>query len=101
LDGIPLALELASARVTLLSPEQISARLDDSLGLLVAGRRLAPVRQETVRATLDWSYALLTEPERDLFERLSVFARGLPSPRRLQMLHAVISRESPGAAATS
>jgi non-specific serine/threonine protein kinase len=74
LDGIPLALELASARVTLLSPEQIAARLDDSLGLLVAGRRLAPVRQETMRATLDWSYALLTEPERALFERLSVFA---------------------------
>jgi non-specific serine/threonine protein kinase len=65
---------LASARVTLLSPEQIASRLDDSLGLLVAGKRLAPVRQETMRATLDWSYALLPELERALFERLSVFA---------------------------
>ena len=51
-------------------------RLDDALGLLVAGPRLAPARQKTVRATLDWSYALLTEPEQVLFERMSVFAGG-------------------------
>jgi predicted ATPase/DNA-binding CsgD family transcriptional regulator len=76
LDGIPLALELAAARVSLLSIEQIAARLDDALGLLVAGRRLAPARQQTVRATLDWSYALLTESERMLFERLAVFVGG-------------------------
>ena len=76
LDGIPLALELAAARVSLLSIEQIAARLDNALGLLVAGPRLAPARQQTVRATLDWSYALLTELEQVLFERLSVFAGG-------------------------
>jgi non-specific serine/threonine protein kinase len=74
LDGMPLAIELAAARISLLSPEQIRARLDDSLALLVAGRRLAPARQQTMRATVDWSYALLSGPERDLFERLSVFA---------------------------
>src|SRR5262249_31198694 len=76
LDGIPLALELAAARVSLLSVAQIAERLDDALGLLVAGRRLAPARQQTVRATLEWSYDLLSEPERALFERLSVFAGG-------------------------
>ena len=76
LDGIPLALELAAAHVPLLSVEQIAERLDDALGLLTRGSRLAPARQQTVRATLDWSYALLTPPERRLFDRLAVFAGG-------------------------
>jgi predicted ATPase len=76
LDGLPLAIELASARVRTLAPEQIAERLDDSLGLLVHGPRTAPARQQTLRATLDWSYALLAEPERRLFERVSVFAGG-------------------------
>ena len=76
LDGIPLALELAAAHVPLLSVEQIAERLDDALGLLTRGSRLAPARQQTVRATLDWSYGLLTPPERRLFDRLAVFAGG-------------------------
>jgi predicted ATPase len=75
LDGIPLAIELAAARVGL-SVEQIGARLDDSLRLLTAGSRTASPRQRTLRGTLDWSYALLSEPERRLFRRLSVFAGG-------------------------
>jgi predicted ATPase/DNA-binding CsgD family transcriptional regulator len=74
LDGIPLALELAAARVRVLALEQILARLDDAFRLLVGGSRVAPTRQQTLRATLDWSDALLTEPERALFHRLAVFA---------------------------
>jgi predicted ATPase/DNA-binding CsgD family transcriptional regulator len=74
LDGIPLALELAAARVRVLSLEQILARLDGSFLLLVGGSRVAPTRQQTLRAALDWSDALLTEPERTLFQRLAVFA---------------------------
>jgi predicted ATPase/DNA-binding CsgD family transcriptional regulator/DNA-binding XRE family transcriptional regulator/Tfp pilus assembly protein PilF len=76
LDGVPLAIELAAARVRVLAPEQIVARLEDHLRLLTGGGRTAPPRQQTLRATLDWSYDLLTEPERRLFERLSVFAGG-------------------------
>jgi predicted ATPase/DNA-binding SARP family transcriptional activator/DNA-binding CsgD family transcriptional regulator len=75
LDGIPLAIELAAARVGL-SVEQIAQRLDDSLRLLSAGSRTASPRQRTLRGTLDWSYALLSEPERRLFGGLSVFAGG-------------------------
>ena len=75
LDGIPLAIELAAARVGL-SVEQIATRLDDSLKLLTAGSRTASPRQRTLRGTLDWSYELLSEPERRLFGRLSVFAGG-------------------------
>jgi predicted ATPase/DNA-binding XRE family transcriptional regulator len=76
LDGIPLALELAAAHVPLLSLEQLATRLDDALGLLTRGGRLAPARQRTVRATLDWSYRLLTAAEQLLLERLAVFADG-------------------------
>ncbi len=76
LGGIPLTIELAAARVGMLSVEQISARLEDSLKLLTVGRRTAPPRQQTLRGTLDWSYELLSEPERKLFGRLSVFAGG-------------------------
>ena len=76
LDGIPLAIELAAARVTVLTPEQIAARLDDRLRLLTGGRRTSPPRQRTLRATLDWSYGLLTADEQRLFNRLSVFAGG-------------------------
>ena len=75
LEGIPLAIELAAARVGL-SVEQIAARLDDSLRLLTTGSRTASPRHRTLRGTLDWSYALLSEPERSLFCRLSVFAGG-------------------------
>jgi predicted ATPase/DNA-binding CsgD family transcriptional regulator len=76
LDGIPLAIELAAARVTLLSPAQIAARLDDRFDLLTAGRRTALPRQQTLRATIDWSYELLSVVERRLFQHLSVFAGG-------------------------
>jgi predicted ATPase/DNA-binding CsgD family transcriptional regulator len=76
LDGIPLALELAAARAKVLSAEQISSRLEDSLGLLTGGSRTATPRQRTLRATLEWSHELLSEPERKLFGRLSVFAGG-------------------------
>jgi predicted ATPase/DNA-binding CsgD family transcriptional regulator len=74
LDGIPLALELAAARVTALTPAQLAHRLDDCFRLLSVGRRTALPRQQTLRATLDWSHALLSEPECQLLRRLSVFA---------------------------
>lgn len=74
LDGMPLAIELAAARVRALSVEQIAARLADRFGLLTAGDRTAPPRQRTLRATIDWSYQLLTPQERVLLRRLSVFA---------------------------
>jgi non-specific serine/threonine protein kinase len=76
LDGLPLAIELIAARVKTLSLEQIAARLDDRFALLTSGSRIAPSRQQTLRATLDWSYELLTEPERELFRQLSVFVGG-------------------------
>jgi predicted ATPase/DNA-binding CsgD family transcriptional regulator len=74
LDGIPLAIELAAARVRALSVEQIGARLVDRFGLLTTGNRTAPPRQQTLRAAIDWSYGLLTSPEQVLLRRLSVFA---------------------------
>ncbi len=76
LDGIPLAMELAAARVRAFSVEQIAAYLDDRFHLLTAGPRTALPRQQTLQATVDWSYALLSEPERTLLRRLSVFAGG-------------------------
>ena len=76
LEGLPLAIELIAARVKTLSIEQIATRLDDRFALLTSGSRIAPSRQQTLRATLDWSYELLTETERDLFRQLSVFAGG-------------------------
>ena len=76
LDGIPLAIELAAARVGMLSVDQICQRLNESLKLLVGGGRTVVPRQLTLRATMDWSYELLSEPEQNLFGRLSVFAGG-------------------------
>jgi predicted ATPase/DNA-binding winged helix-turn-helix (wHTH) protein len=73
LDGIPLAIELAAARVVVLSPEQIEARLQDRFRLLTGGARTAVARQRTLEATVDWSYQLLQEGERQLLSRLSVF----------------------------
>jgi predicted ATPase/DNA-binding CsgD family transcriptional regulator len=73
LDGMPLAIELAAARVRALPVEQISAHLGDRLGLLTVGDRSAAPRQQTLRATIGWSYDLLTAPEQSLFRRLSVF----------------------------
>ena len=76
LDGIPLAIELAAARLRLLSPEALLERLDRALEVLTLGARDNPERQQTLRATIDWSHSLLTEPERRLFRRMSVFAGG-------------------------
>ena len=76
LDGIPLAIELASARVGALPVETIAARLSDRFRLLTGGDQTALPRQQTLRALIDWSHDLLTEPERALLRRLSVFAAG-------------------------
>ncbi len=90
LDGIPLALELAAARIRTLSIEQINARLDDRFKLLTKGPGNAPPRQKTLRATLDWSYDLLAEQERVVLRRLGVFAGGFG----LEAVSAVASAEA-------
>ncbi len=105
LDGIPLAIELAAARVRALSVDQIDARLGNRFQLLAAGPRTAPPRQQTLRATVDWSYELLTEPEQVLLRRLSVFAGWnlemaeqicssdeIPAPMVLDVLAALIDK---------
>ncbi len=76
LDGIPLAIELAAARVNMFSTVQIAARLDDRFHLLTSGSRTALPRQQTLRASIDWSWNLLSNPERTLLRRLTVFAGG-------------------------
>jgi len=76
LDGIPLALELAAARVAVFSPEEIASRLDDRFRLLTGGSRTALERHQTLRALIDWSYDLLSDEERRVFRHLAVFAGG-------------------------
>ena len=76
LDGIPLAIELAAARVRSMSPEDLVSRLDQRFKLLTKGSRAALARQQTLRATIDWSYELLDPTERRVLDRLSVFAGG-------------------------
>jgi predicted ATPase/DNA-binding XRE family transcriptional regulator len=76
LDGIPLAIELAAARVNTFSPAQIAARLQESLNLLTMGNRTALPRHQTLQAAIDWSYDLLSAIEQTLFQRLSVFVNG-------------------------
>jgi predicted ATPase/DNA-binding CsgD family transcriptional regulator len=85
LDGMPLAIELAAARVEVLGVAQLLDRLDDRLGLLVSGDRLAAARQRSLRATAQWSYELLAEPEQRVFRLLSVF----PGPFTLDAAEAV------------
>ena len=87
LDGIALAIELAAARIRVLTLQQIVERLDDRFHLLTTGSRTAVPRQQTLRSLIDWSHDLLSEPERVLFRRLSVFARG----RTLESIEAVCS----------
>jgi predicted ATPase/class 3 adenylate cyclase len=76
LDGIPLAIELAAARVRGMTVDQIHERLDDRFRLLTGGGRTSARRQQTLRALVDWSYRLLDEPQQTLFSRLSVFSGG-------------------------
>ena len=76
LDGVPLAIELAAARIKLLSPSAMLTRLENRLNLLTGGARDLPTRQQTLRNTVDWSYGLLNPAEQTLFRRLSVFAGG-------------------------
>jgi predicted ATPase len=87
LDGIPLAIELAAARVVAMTPEEIALLLDERFRLLTGGRRSAVERHQTLRATVDWSYSLLSDPERAIFDRLGVF----PSSFDLEAACAVAS----------
>ena len=80
LDGLPLAIELAAARVRILSVSALRSRLDQRLALLTGGPRDRPTRQQTLRGAIDWSHDLLDEPERRLFRRVGVFAGGLSLP---------------------
>ena len=90
LDGIPLAIELAAARIRVLSLDQIASRLSDRFHLLTGGSRTALPRQQTLRALIDWSFDLLSDQERILLRRLSAFAGG----RTLDAVEAVCSDES-------
>jgi predicted ATPase/DNA-binding NarL/FixJ family response regulator/Tfp pilus assembly protein PilF len=105
LDGMPLAIELAAARVGALSVEQIAARLGNRFQLLASGDRTAPVRQQTLRAAVDWSYELLTQPEQVLLRRLAVFSgwnlemaeqvcadKTIPADQVLDLLAALIDK---------
>jgi predicted ATPase len=85
-DGIPLAIELAAARVSAMSPEEIATRLGDRFRLLTGGRRTAVPRQQTLHALIDWSWDLLTEEDRRLLRRLSVFIGGWTVPMAGQIV---------------
>lgn len=89
LDGLPLAIELAAPRIASLSPSQFLARLGDRLNLVSRSSRTAPAKQQTLEATFDWSYQLLTERQRMLFRRLGVFS----APFTLEAVEAVCSGE--------
>ncbi len=92
LDGLPLAIELAAARINVLTPQAMLTRLGHRLNLLSGGGRDRPERQQTLRGAIDWSYDLLDEGERALFRRLSVFSGGA----RLDAIESVCSGEDPG-----
>ncbi|MFE3068813.1 BTAD domain-containing putative transcriptional regulator [Streptomyces sp. NPDC059247] len=99
LDGLPLAIELAAARLRLLTPRQIADRLDDRFRLLTSGSRTVLPRQQTLRAVVDWSWDLLDEDERTLLRQVSVFAGGWDlaaaealSPRAADVLGALVDK---------
>jgi len=106
LEGIPLAIELAAAKLRVLSPAQLADRLDNQLAVLARGRRTAPERQRTLRATLDWSYDLLDGDQRAMLRRLGIFAGGftpnaaeqvvaddqIPRARVLDLLEQLVER---------
>jgi predicted ATPase/DNA-binding winged helix-turn-helix (wHTH) protein len=96
LDGIPLGIEFAAARAAMLGPDLVLSRLDKRFELLIGGRRTALPRHQTLRATLDWSYELLPEPEQCLLCRLAVFAAGFT----LEAANAVMSDEGHAASVT-
>jgi len=89
LDGLPLAIELAAARIKMLPPKAMLQRLGSSLKLLTGGARDLPERQRTLRATIEWSFALLDEGEQVLFGRLAVFSGG----RTLEAIEAICDAE--------
>lgn len=93
LDGLPLAIELAAARAASMSPTEIARRLDDRFALLTSGARTAEARQQTLRAAVDWSYDLLSDAERRVFDRLSVFHGGWT----LTAAEAIVADEGTGA----
>ena len=78
LDGLPLAIELAAARIKLLPPKVLLTRLSNRLKLLTGGAKDLPARQRTLRGAIEWSHDLLEEGEKILFARLSVFSGGAP-----------------------
>ena len=86
LDGIPLAIELAAARISAMSPDDIAGRLGDRFRLLAGGRRTAVPRQQTLHAMIDWSWDLLTDEDRRLLRRLSVFSGGWTVPMAVRIV---------------
>jgi predicted ATPase/DNA-binding winged helix-turn-helix (wHTH) protein len=94
LDGVPLAIELAAAQVDVFGVKGLAAHLDDRLAVLTRGRRTAVPRQQTLRATIDWSYELLSEPERGVLRRLAIFPAGFG----LEAAAAVVSASDDAAA---
>jgi predicted ATPase/DNA-binding SARP family transcriptional activator len=94
LDGMPLAIELAAARMRTMGPDQVAARLDDRFGLLTGGSRIAMPRHQTLRAVVDWSWDLLDEAERALWRRFSCFAGGATLEAAEQVCAAPASQHS-------